>query len=134
MTCTLNVRSTSPAANQALVARAAEAFGRLDIFAANAGLTVMRPFLETSEADALVHASFLPERMGAMVFPMKAGRPDVGRAVFVQNYMFYKRAGSPVAWDGKALSGADGPVGGGSSLPSEFRLLSTFVSLMLSAS
>jgi 3-oxoacyl-[acyl-carrier protein] reductase len=42
---------TSPAANQALVARAVEAFGRLDIFAANAGLTVMRPFLETSESD-----------------------------------------------------------------------------------
>lgn len=40
-----------PAANQALVARAVAAFGRLDIFVANAGLTLMRPFLETSEAD-----------------------------------------------------------------------------------
>jgi 3-oxoacyl-[acyl-carrier protein] reductase len=36
--------------NQALVARAVAAFGRLDIFAANAGLTRYCPFLEMDEA------------------------------------------------------------------------------------
>lgn len=40
----------SVAANQAMVARAVEAFGRVDILAANAGLTIFRPFLETDEA------------------------------------------------------------------------------------
>ncbi len=37
-------------ANQQMVARAVEAFGRLDIFVANAGLTIASPFLETDEA------------------------------------------------------------------------------------
>src|SRR6185503_9102374 len=34
------------AENQRLVAQAVEAFGRLDIFVANAGLTIWGPFLE----------------------------------------------------------------------------------------
>lgn len=38
-------------ATRQLVARAVEAFGRLDIFVANAGLTIASPFLATSEAD-----------------------------------------------------------------------------------
>lgn len=36
-------------ANQALVARAVEVFGRVDILAANAGLTISAPFLDTNE-------------------------------------------------------------------------------------
>jgi NAD(P)-dependent dehydrogenase (short-subunit alcohol dehydrogenase family) len=39
------------AANQQMIARAVEAFGRLDILAANAGLTIFKPFLETDEAS-----------------------------------------------------------------------------------
>src|SRR4051812_19585279 len=38
------------AANQRMVVRAVEAFGRLDILVANAGLTVWGAFLKTSEA------------------------------------------------------------------------------------
>jgi NAD(P)-dependent dehydrogenase (short-subunit alcohol dehydrogenase family) len=38
------------AANQGMVARAVEAFGRLDILVANAGLTVWGAFLDTTEA------------------------------------------------------------------------------------
>ena len=37
------------AANQALIARAVDAFGRVDILAANAGLTISAPFLATTE-------------------------------------------------------------------------------------
>jgi 3-oxoacyl-[acyl-carrier protein] reductase len=46
---------SSVAANEAMVARAVAEFGRLDILAANAGITIVRPFLETDEAtwDAL---------------------------------------------------------------------------------
>jgi NAD(P)-dependent dehydrogenase (short-subunit alcohol dehydrogenase family) len=40
----------SVAANQALVAKAVEIFGRVDIFAANAGLTIEAPFLATDES------------------------------------------------------------------------------------
>ncbi|WP_448188237.1 substrate-binding periplasmic protein [Azospirillum sp. sgz301742] len=67
--------------------------------------------IEANEADAIFHTSFVPERMDIMVYPMKGGQPDAGRAVFVQNYMLYKRAGTPVVWDGAALAGADVPVG-----------------------
>lgn len=42
---------SSVAANQQMVARAVEAFGRLDIFVANAGLTLASTFLNTNEAD-----------------------------------------------------------------------------------
>jgi len=42
---------SSVAANQQMIARAVEAFGRLDIFVANAGLTIASPFLDTTEAD-----------------------------------------------------------------------------------
>ncbi|NWG22524.1 MAG: SDR family oxidoreductase [Chloroflexi bacterium] len=38
-------------ANYALVARAVAAFGRVDILAANAGITISTPFLDTSEAE-----------------------------------------------------------------------------------
>ncbi len=41
---------SDPEANRQLVRRAVEAFGRLDIFVANAGLTMWSPFLETSES------------------------------------------------------------------------------------
>lgn len=72
--------------------------------------------VETNEADGIFHASFTPERTGIAAYPMKdapsGGRQaDPARAVFVQNYVLYKRAGTPVAWDGTALTDADGPVG-----------------------
>ncbi len=81
--------------------------------------------VETNEADGLFHVSFLPERMGAMAYPMRTGRPDAARAIFVQSYMLYKRAGSPVAWDGATLTGAEGPVGAtfGYSVLSDLRRL-----------
>ncbi|WP_431857468.1 substrate-binding periplasmic protein [Azospirillum sp.] len=67
--------------------------------------------VETGEADGLFQASHLPDRMGVMAFPMKAGRPDPARALMEQRYVLYKRSGSPVAWDGARLTGTDGPVG-----------------------
>ncbi len=57
--------------NRRLVARAVEAFGRLDIFAANAGLTIGVPFLETDErtwdtlADLNLKGSFFGAQAAA---------------------------------------------------------------------
>jgi 3-oxoacyl-[acyl-carrier protein] reductase len=42
---------SSVAANRDLVARAVAEYGRLDIFVANAGLTIFKPFLETDERE-----------------------------------------------------------------------------------
>ena len=53
--------------NRRLVARAVEAFGRLDIFVANAGLTMWGPFLEVDEAiwDAVVDLNLKGSFFGA---------------------------------------------------------------------
>jgi 3-oxoacyl-[acyl-carrier protein] reductase len=53
--------------NRRMVGRAVETFGRLDIFAANAGLTIGAPFLETDEAawDTLVDLNLKGSYFGA---------------------------------------------------------------------
>jgi NAD(P)-dependent dehydrogenase (short-subunit alcohol dehydrogenase family) len=58
---------SSVAENQRMVVRAVDAFGRLDIFAANAGLTIAAPFLETGEAawDTLVDLNLKGSYFGA---------------------------------------------------------------------
>lgn len=83
----------SVAAAQAMVARAVELFGRLDILAANAGITLARPFLETGEADwdrlfdLNVKGSYFLAQAAAkqMIAQAQAGTADpraVGRIVF----------------------------------------------------
>lgn len=79
-------------ANRRLVARAVEAWGRLDIFVANAGLTMWSPFLEVDEqtwdtlADLNLKGSFFGAQAAArqMVAQRSAGAGDGygGRIVF----------------------------------------------------
>jgi 3-oxoacyl-[acyl-carrier protein] reductase len=77
-------------ANQALVDRAVAAFGRLDIFAANAGLTLLKPFLETDErdwdtlADLNLKGSFFGAQAAARQMIAQGGRAGSygGRIVF----------------------------------------------------
>lgn len=71
--------------------------------------------IETNDVDGLFQTSVSSERMGTMAFPMKAGRPDPARAILEQRYLFYRRADTPVAWDGTTLTGAAAPVGAVSS-------------------
>jgi NAD(P)-dependent dehydrogenase (short-subunit alcohol dehydrogenase family) len=73
------------AANQALVARAVAAFGRLDIFAANAGLTIGKPFLETDEStwDTLVDLNLKGSYFGAQAAARQmVAQGSGGRIVF----------------------------------------------------
>jgi len=73
------------AANQALVARAVAAFGRLDIFAANAGLTIEKPFLETDEStwDTLVDLNLKGSYFGAQAAARQMiAQGSGGRIVF----------------------------------------------------
>ena len=74
---------SSVAENRKLVARAVEAFGRLDILAANAGLTLGGPFLETDEAtwDTLVDLNLKGSYFGAQAAARQMvaqGRGDDG--------------------------------------------------------
>jgi 3-oxoacyl-[acyl-carrier protein] reductase len=81
---------SSVAANQELVARAVAAFGRLDIFAANAGLTIFKPFLETDEqewdtlADLNLKGSFFGAQAAARQMIAQGARTGTygGRIVF----------------------------------------------------
>ena len=75
---------SSVAENQSMVARAVEAFGRLDIFVANAGLTIGAPFLETDEVawDTLVNLNLKGSYFGAQAAArqMVAQLQNVGAA------------------------------------------------------
>lgn len=78
--------------NQRLVARAVEAFGRLDIFVANAGLTMWGPFLDVDETtwDTVVNLNLKGSFFGAQAAARQmvaqraaaAGDPYGGRIVF----------------------------------------------------
>lgn len=77
------------AANQQLVARAVESWGRLDIFAANAGLTINRSFLDTDEAmwdtlcDLNLKGSFFSAQAAARQMIAQGQRDGYGgRIVF----------------------------------------------------
>lgn len=67
--------------------------------------------IETGQADAIFASSFVEERQSYGVYPLKAGRPDTRRKLFDQSYRLYIRSGSGVAWDGKALTNLQAPVG-----------------------
>jgi NAD(P)-dependent dehydrogenase (short-subunit alcohol dehydrogenase family) len=76
--------------NQRLVAQAVEAFGRLDIFVANAGLTMWGPFLEVDEgtwdtvADLNLKGSYFGAQAAArqMIAQRISGDASEGRIVF----------------------------------------------------
>jgi 3-oxoacyl-[acyl-carrier protein] reductase len=75
----------SVAANQALVAKAVEIFGRVDIFAANAGLTIEAPFLATDEStwNTLVDLNLKGSYFGAQAAARHMiAQGDGGRIVF----------------------------------------------------
>lgn len=68
--------------------------------------------MEHGDADAIFHASYKPDRLSWGVYPTAAdGRPDPGRSIFNQAYVFYVVADSPVRWDGERFTGLSGPVG-----------------------
>jgi 3-oxoacyl-[acyl-carrier protein] reductase len=68
---------SSVAENRRMVARAVEAFGRLDILAANAGLTLWSPFLDTTEEtwDTVVDLNLKGSYFGAQA----AARQMIGQ-------------------------------------------------------
>src|SRR6266487_4264413 len=68
-----------------LAAHAVAEFGRLDIFAANAGLTIGRPFLETDEStwDTLVNLNLKGSFFGAQAAARQMiAQGSGGRIVF----------------------------------------------------
>ncbi|MEQ9335062.1 transporter substrate-binding domain-containing protein [Thalassobaculum sp.] len=69
--------------------------------------------LETGEADAIFHSSYVAEREAIGAYPKTAsGEPDARRAIFTQSYVLFVTKDSGVTWDGATLGGLGGrPVG-----------------------
>lgn len=64
--------------------------------------------LETGEADGIFHASYKKERERIGVYPTTSdGTVDPSRAIFTQAYFLHVLRGSPVRWDGRAITGLD---------------------------
>jgi polar amino acid transport system substrate-binding protein len=67
--------------------------------------------LKSGTIDGLFPASYKTEREAYGGYPMKDGKVDDSRSMFVSSYFFYKLKTSNLEWDGKALKNLIGPIG-----------------------
>ncbi|MGE5548700.1 MAG: substrate-binding periplasmic protein [Solirubrobacterales bacterium] len=67
--------------------------------------------LERGEVDAIFNSSFKEDRLPLGVYPMAAGKPDHHRRIDTITYALYRVKGGKVTFNGKAITGLDGPVG-----------------------
>ena len=67
--------------------------------------------LKAAEADGIFMSSYTEDRLAYGVYPMKDGKPDVGRKLVDLSYWLYVRQDSGVDWDGKTLSNLHAPIG-----------------------
>jgi polar amino acid transport system substrate-binding protein len=64
------------------------------------------------DADAILGASFTPERALDLVYPRDAqGRPDESRRLFAQGYRLLRRRGDALDTDGQRFINLVGPIG-----------------------
>ena len=67
--------------------------------------------VEHNQMDGIFHASYKPAREEIGVYPKSNGDVDSTRSIFNQSYVVYKRADSPVDYDGNKIQGVEGAVG-----------------------
>ena len=67
--------------------------------------------LKNGTVDGLFPVSYRKEREDFGTLPMKEGKADEGRSMFVSSYHFYKLRTSPLDWDGRTLRHLDGAIG-----------------------
>ena len=66
--------------------------------------------LKKGEVDGVFSGSFSKDRMDIGVYPMAGDVPNEDLRIGTTSYSLYKAKGSPVGWDGKAVSGLAGSV------------------------
>lgn len=66
--------------------------------------------LQKGEVDAIFNASFKEDRLEFGVYPMVGAKPDSSRRIVTLAYSLYRLKGSPVSFDGKAITNLEGPV------------------------
>jgi len=67
--------------------------------------------LKSGAIDGLFPVSYRKEREALGVYPMKDGKEDESRSLFVSSYCFYKLRTSPLEWDGRTLRNLTGAIG-----------------------
>ncbi len=67
--------------------------------------------MRAGQLDAMLGVTFTQERTEYLAYPMRDGKPDASRRGATISYMLYRLRGSKVAWDGKNISGLEGPLG-----------------------
>lgn len=67
--------------------------------------------IQAAEADGIFMSSYTQDRLAYGVYPMKDGKPDVGRKLVDLSYWLYVRQDSGVDWDGKAIINLQAPIG-----------------------
>ncbi len=92
----------------------------IELLAAELGLAIVierQPWrrcllsLRDGLADGAFKASFSEERMAIGHYPMRDGKPDIGRRMLDESYHLYRRRGTAVSWDGQRLQGLEGAIG-----------------------
>lgn len=71
----------------------------------------MHEELRAGQVDMVIGLTYTPERAEYLAYPMRDGKPDASRRGATISYMLYRMQGSRVAWDGKRITGMDGPLG-----------------------
>ncbi len=67
--------------------------------------------VRAGQLDAMLGLTFTPERTEYLAYPMQDGKPDASRRGATISYMLYRLRGNPVAWNGKSITGLNGPLG-----------------------
>lgn len=67
--------------------------------------------LKEGSVDAVINGSFSAARLEFGAFPMAGDKADSARRSLSWTYTLYRKAGTPVSWDGKAFSGLTAPIG-----------------------
>jgi len=67
--------------------------------------------VRAGQLDAMLGLTYTPERAEYLAYPMRGDKPDASRRGATISYMLYRLRGAKVAWDGKSITGMDGPLG-----------------------
>lgn len=67
--------------------------------------------VENGLADGTFHASYSPERAEYGVYPMRDGKLDSTKAIYISTYSVFVKKGSAVTWNGKTLGNVSRPIG-----------------------
>jgi polar amino acid transport system substrate-binding protein len=110
MNTSTEVDANAPGVSIELVREAAAELGMTVEFTRMPWVRCLKS-LKQGEVDLVFNASFKADRLEDGVYPMAEGKPDAARRIATVSYALYRLKGSQVSWNGKTVTGLEGPVG-----------------------